>query len=266
MSMVDNFLSAHAPQKPIVSGRVTIITAVFNAEHTLSRCIESVLGQDYHDVEYILMDGGSTDTSLKIISQYDGRITWRSEPDTGIYDAWNKSLALATGEWIAFLGADDFFFPGAITAYMDVGAKGEFDYISSQVRWVQATGSARTIGKAWMWPQFQSLMTTAHVGSMHRYTLFERYGSYDLSYRIVGDYEMLLRPRDRLRAAFMPLVTVEMQAGGASDSYAALAEAKRAKTSTGGRPQLIAIFEWWIASVKLFVRHSLQKRRLGMNA
>lgn len=264
--MVDNFLSAHAPQKPIVSGRVTIITAVFNAEHTLSRCIESVLGQDYHDVEYILMDGGSTDTSLKIISQYNGRITWRSEPDTGIYDAWNKSLALATGEWIAFLGADDFFFPGAITAYMDVGAKGEFDYISSQVRWVQATGSARTIGKAWMWPQFQSLMTTAHVGSMHRYTLFERYGSYDLSYRIVGDYEMLLRPRDRLRAAFMPLVTVEMQAGGASDSYAALAEAKRAKTSTGGRPQLIAIFEWWIASVKLFVRHSLQRRRLGMNA
>ena len=257
--MVNNLQVAQPLQKLVVTGRVTVITAVFNAEGTLSRCIESVLSQDYRDVEYILMDGGSTDNSVEIIKRYADRVTWRSEPDRGIYDAWNKSLAIATGEWIAFLGADDFYLPGAITAYMDAASKCDLDYISSQVRWVHPSGSSKMIGIGWTWPQFQALMTTAHVGSMHRYTLFERYGAYDISYRIVGDYEMLLRPRNLLRAGFLPRVTVEMQAGGASDSHAALAEAMHAKINAGGRPWIIANFERLIARAKLFVRHFLQK-------
>ena len=245
----------------IVSGRVTVITAVYNAAQTLVRCIESVLSQDYPQVEFIVMDGGSTDGSIDILRNYEGRIFWKSEPDKGIYDAWNKSLALATGEWIAFLGADDFYLPGAISAYMSLVAKLEVDYISSQVRWIQASGKQKIIGEAWTWPRFQSLMTTAHVGSMHHSSLFRKYGGYDLSFRIVGDYEFLLRPQGALRAAFLPQVTVEMQAGGASDSFAALKEARHAKTTTGRRNTTRARVELWIANFKLSVRYLIARVR-----
>ena len=260
MPISGNFETVERQQRHVVPGRVTVVTAVFNAERTLPRCIESVLGQDYPDIEYILMDGGSTDGSVEIIKRYADRVIWRSERDKGIYDAWNKSLALATGEWIAFVGSDDFYLPGAVTAYMNVASVGDLEYISSQVRWIQVSGGSKTIGRGWTWPHFQSLMTVAHVGSMHRYTLFERYGTYDPSYRIVGDYELLLRARGNLRAGFLPQLTVAMEAGGASDSHAALAETKRAKSQSGGRPRTVAYIEWWIARTKLFVRHAFRKR------
>ncbi len=257
--MSDTVQAAGSGLRNVVPGRVTVITAVYNAAPTLSRCIESVIAQDYPDVEHILMDGGSTDGSVEILKQYDDHIRWRSERDKGIYDAWNKSLALATGEWIAFLGADDFYLPGAISSYMGLAKKNDVDYISSLVRWVYASGKSKIIGRAWTWPLFQSLMTTAHVGSMHRYTLFQKYGDYDISYRIVGDYELLLRPRGTLRAAFLPQVTAEMLAGGASDSFAALHEAYRAKVNTGERSPALAQLELWVANGKLLIRRLLKK-------
>lgn len=244
----------------VVLGRVSVVTAVYNAASTLVQCIESVIAQDYHDVEFILMDGGSTDGSIDILRSYGNRIHWKSEPDKGIYDAWNKSLALASGEWIAFLGADDCYLPGAISTYMHFINQMDADYVSSQVRWLHTSGRSQIIGEAWRWPRFQSFMTTAHVGSMHRYTLYQRYGFYNPTYRIVGDYELLLRPRASLRAFFMPIVTVEMQAGGASDSFAALSEARRAKTTTGGRNVLRATIDLFLAQAKLLVRRLIARQ------
>ncbi len=237
-----------------ISGKVTVITAVFNAAATLSRCIDSVLSQDYRDLEYIVIDGASNDGSVGILEGYGDRILWRSEKDSGIYDAWNKALSLSTGEWIGFIGADDFFFPGAISSYMSVARQQQVDYISSLVRWVQPSGSFSVIGESWSWPRFQSFMTTAHVGSLHHSSLFQKYGSYDLSYRIVGDYEFLLRAQGELRTAFLEQITVEMQAGGTSDSFGALAEARRAKVATGGRKAAVASLEFRLAQAKLLVR------------
>jgi hypothetical protein len=94
---------------------------------------------------------------------------------------------------------------------------------------------------------------------MHHASLFNNYGTYDLSYRIVGDYELLLRPQGKLRTAFLPQVTVEMQAGGTSDSFAALVEARRAKVLTGGRNAAIANMEFRIAQGKLLVRRILAR-------
>ncbi|MDF2431859.1 MAG: hypothetical protein JWP44_1490 [Mucilaginibacter sp.] len=87
---------------------ISIITVVFNAEKTLEQTILSVINQSYSKIEYIIIDGGSTDQTTGIIRKYENEISyWRSEPDKGIYDAMNKGVGVATGEWIYFLGAGD---------------------------------------------------------------------------------------------------------------------------------------------------------------
>jgi glycosyltransferase involved in cell wall biosynthesis len=88
--------------------KISVLTVVRNGAATLSRAIESVVGQLNDDIEYVIVDGASTDSTLEIIKAYEDRIAfWVSEPDHGIYDAMNKALAFARGDWIIFLGADD---------------------------------------------------------------------------------------------------------------------------------------------------------------
>ena len=135
---------------------VSVITAVFNGQQYIVNCIESVLQQDYPYIEYIVIDGGSSDGTIDLLRQYDDRIAfWSSEPDRGVYDAWNKGLAIAQGEWICFVGADDEFLPGAISAYMQLAAQEpEAEYLSSRERWVQNSGYERLKGGPWSWKTF----------------------------------------------------------------------------------------------------------------
>lgn len=235
---------------------VTVITAVLNAAGTIKGCIESVLSQDYPNLEHIVLDGGSSDGTVDILRQYDDRIAlWKSEPDRGIYDAWNKCLIEARGEWICFLGADDELLPGAVSAYMALAAQNpQAEYLSSKVKVVHSSGYERTIGSPWTWRKFSERMCTAHVGSMHRRSLVDRLGMYDTSYRIVADYELLLRARDQLNAAYMPVITAIMRAGGVSGTRKALEETARAKVETGGRSKVLAAVELHIASAKYVLR------------
>jgi glycosyltransferase involved in cell wall biosynthesis len=87
---------------------ISIVTVVLNAAGTLERTIQSVLNQDLQDLEYVVIDGGSSDGSLDIVRRYESRIAyWRSAPDEGLYDAMNKGVRASTGSWVLFLGADD---------------------------------------------------------------------------------------------------------------------------------------------------------------
>jgi glycosyltransferase involved in cell wall biosynthesis len=235
---------------------VTVITAVMNAVETIKDCVESVARQEYPNIEHIVLDGGSTDGTLNVLRQYDDRIAlWRSETDAGIYDAWNKALAEARGEWICFLGADDEFLTGAVDAYMALAAKNpEAEYLSSKVKVIHPSGYVRILGKPWTWRHFSKAMCTLHVGTMHRRSLYDRLGVYDTSYRIVADYEFLLRARDQLNTAYMPVVTAIMRAGGTSFTLKALEETARAKVETGGRTKLRAAVEFQIASAKYMLR------------
>ena len=132
---------------------VTVITAVYNGHKYMAGCLESVLRQDYPNIEHIVFDGASNDGTVGVLRQYDDRIAmWRSEPDAGVYDAWNKALAEARGEWICFLGVDDEFLPGAIRAYMALAAKNpQAEYLCSNVRWVHPSGYERMLGRPWTW-------------------------------------------------------------------------------------------------------------------
>ena len=235
---------------------VTVVTAVFNGQPYLEGCLESVLRQDYQNIEHIVMDGGSSDGTLDVLRHYDDRIAfWKSGPDKGVYDAWNKALAEASGEWISFLGADDELLPGAVSAYVALAAMHpEAEYLSSRVRGVHDSGYERITGGPWAWPEFSRWMCVAHVGSMHRRTLYNRLGTYDTSYRSAADYEFLLRAGLQLNTAFMPITTVVMRAGGVSDDTAALVEATRAKITTGGRNKALADLELRIAKAKFMIR------------
>jgi glycosyltransferase involved in cell wall biosynthesis len=235
---------------------VSVITAVVNGQPHVTACLESVLLQDYPNIEHLVLDGVSSDGTVDVLRAYGDRIAyWKSEPDNGVYDAWNKGLREARGEWICFLGSDDVFLPGAVKAYMELAATNpDAEYLSSQVKWVHPSGYHRIIGKCWKWNEFCKRMTTAHVGSMHRRSLYDRLGQYDTSYRSAADYELLLRTRGKLKAAFTPALTVTMTAGGVSCSREALNEEARAKVATGGRSTLLTALELRIANVKYSLR------------
>lgn len=231
---------------------VTVITATLNRAGQLPGCIESVLRQDYPNIEHIVMDGGSTDRTVELLREYDDRLAlWRSEPDRGIYDAWNKALLEARGEWICFLGSDDELLPDTIIDYMRLASMHPHaEYLSSKVVVVHPSGYKRVLGRPWSWKSFSRSMCTPHPGSMHRRSLFHRLGAYDISYRIVGDYELLLRARNSLSAAYMPVVTVKMLAGGVSTTRRALDEQARAKLETGRRGRFLTSAELLVERIK----------------
>lgn len=235
---------------------VTVITPIFNGRRYVTGCLESVLHQDYPNIEHLVLDGASNDGTVDVLQAYDDRIAlWRSEPDAGLYDAWNKALDEARGEWVCFLGVDDEFLPGAISAYMALAASNpEAEYLSSKVRWVHPSGYEKNIGEPWTWREFSRHMCTAHVGSMHRRSLFGRLGRYDTSFPIVADYELLLRARGQLRTAYMPVVTVMMRAGGTCDRSIAFLEQARAKVATGGRNLFLAAWELCTSNAKYALR------------
>ncbi len=103
--------------------KVSIVTVVWNGAATLERTIQSVLAQDHPDIEYIIVDGGSTDGTLDIVRRYEGRISrWVSEKDRGIYDAMNKGIALCTGDWIGLINADDWYEPDTVRTVIHAAA------------------------------------------------------------------------------------------------------------------------------------------------
>jgi glycosyltransferase involved in cell wall biosynthesis len=243
---------------------VTVITAVYNGQPYVAGCLESVLHQDYPNIEHIVLDGGSSDGTVDVLRKYEDRLAlWKSEPDHGIYDAWNKGLAEARGEWICFLGADDELLPDAINAYMVLAARNpNAEYLCSRVKLVDTSGYQKIIGGPWKWREFSKLMCTAHVGSMHRRSLFDRLGTYDVSYRIVADYEFLLRAQRRLNTAFMPVETAMMRGGGVSGSSRALKEAERAKIASGGRSKVLAAMELQMSRIKYTLRFVVHRARI----
>lgn len=242
---------------------ISVVTASFNSAATIERTIRSVISQGFRDFEYIVVDGASSDGTVDLLQGFGEQIDyWRSEPDAGIYDAWNKGLRLARGRWIAFLGADDEYLPDALAKYARLVAghgDGALQYVSSRVELARDGRRFRTVGKAWQWPKFSRYMCVSHVGSLHHRTLFEQYGEFDPAYRISGDYELLLRARGNLRAAFLPLATAQMAYGGVStaEPIATLLETTRAKRDSGGRAGWICALELRIARVKLLLHRWL---------
>lgn len=203
--------------------KISVITIVFNAKDTIKKCIESVIGQDYNDIEYIIIDGGSTDGSLQIINQYKSQIkVLISEPDQGIYDAMNKGIRLATGAIVGMLNADDFFADQEVITAIATGFSenapdviyGNLDYINSSGtiirRWKSHRCGRNSFNRGFMPP---------HPTFYCKRDLFEKYGFYSLEYGSAADYELMVRFMHRFRVSIFYLnrVMVKMRLGGVSN-------------------------------------------------
>lgn len=230
----------------IPSPRISVIVAVFNAEKTLQHCIDSIAGQVYRNIELIVVDGGSSDRTVEIICANGSRVAaWLSEPDTGVYNAWNKGLRLATGDWICFLGADDYFWSESVLVSMVERLNTvslEIRLVYGQVMLLSSEGlPLYPIGEPWsaIRDRFLQVMCIPHPGLLHRRSLFEEHGGFDESFRIGGDYEMMLRDVSKAAPVFVQCICVGMRQGGISSSpenaVAAMLEARKAQRMHGMR-------------------------------
>ena len=237
---------------------ITVVTVVFNGEKFLEETILSVINQTYDNVEYIIIDGGSTDGTLDIIRKYEHAIDyWVSEKDDGIYDAWNKAVMLSFGKWLAFLGSDDFYEKNALELYSEK-LEDSYDYISSLIVKLDESEPSRVIyGNSWSWKVYQRIMNVAHVGSLHNCSLFKEVGLYDIHYKIAGDYELLLRKRSKLKSFFVSKVTATMRMGGIShiQIFRSFAEIRYAKIYTGGRSAFLSWIEYGLMLMKIRIKY-----------
>lgn len=173
---------------------VSVITVSFNSGATIARTIESVLRQSYRRIEYIVLDGGSSDNSVSILNnaeqKFQGRMKWRSESDGGMYDAMNKGIALASGELIGILNSDDWYEPDAVETIVDA---------------FQNDGDAIYYGLMKVYDKEQSVLVRGvhhsrlgeeninHPACFVPKALYQRHGTFDLAYRSAADYDLMLR-------------------------------------------------------------------------
>jgi glycosyltransferase involved in cell wall biosynthesis len=244
------------PESPLVS----IITSVLNAGTTLEALLLSVARIKDPRVEFVVVDGESTDATPEVLRKYQSLIdVLISEKDGGIYEAWNKGVRHSTGQFVAFVGADDVLLPNYLAEYSRyVDGHPEANYISSRVFFHGETGG-RSMGEALDLERIGMRMMVAHVGSWHRRDLFDRHGLYDENLRIVADYEFLLRARGSLLSGFFPIVTVEMSGFGVSNNQAkrAIGETRVVKDRYGLNTPLKNRFDASVAVAKFRVRRAV---------
>lgn len=207
--------------------KISIVTAAWNSGATLRDTIESVLSQSYPDIEYIIVDGASKDNTVEIIREYEpsfnGRLKWISEPDRGIYDAMNKGIRMATGDVVGILNSDDFFTDSHVVEHIAKGIDG-VDAVYGDIHFVTPDNldkcvryySSRSF-KPW---QMRLGFIPAHPSFYCRRELFDKYGFYDVTYKICADFEMILRLIyiNKISYKYIPFDCVTMRTGGASTS------------------------------------------------
>lgn len=204
--------------------KISLITVSYNAGNSIDRCIQSVLLQSYPNIEYIIIDGASADDTLTRINNYGDKVSIIvSEPDRGIYDAMNKGIAMATGEVVGMLNADDYFADNdvlsAVAEAFALSATevvyGDLDYVSQAGRVVRKwrSGGYRPgiFNRGWMPP---------HPTFYARRNLFTKFGNYRLDFGTAADFELMLRfiHLNKVTLSYLPKVMVKMVTGGASNS------------------------------------------------
>ena len=210
--------------------KISIITATYNSGSTLRDTIESVLRQTYPDIEYIVVDGASTDSTLNIVREYEpmfgGRMRWISAPDRGIYDALNKGIGMATGEVVGFLHSDDFFSSPDVVERLagELERNDRIDAVYGDIHYVSdkdLNKCVRYYSSAYFrrWMMLFGFMP-AHPSFYCRKEIYGRLGMFSLSYQVAADFECLLRLIyvGKINLKYVPLDCVTMRIGGASTS------------------------------------------------
>jgi len=245
--------------------KISIVTAVYNREHTIGDTILSIQSQNYQNVEHVIQDGGSTDGTLQIISANESAMAHLvSECDSGIYDAINKGIYRTSGDVIGLMHSDDFFAHEKVLEKVAIefqdpsvdGVYGDLQYVSAVntrkvIRhWQSGNYNRRLLRRGWMPP---------HPTLYLRRRIFEEWGYYDTSFKVSADYEAMLRYlwKANIKLAYVPEVMVKMRVGGESNRSLKLLFQKTRedykalrRNGVGG---FFALFEKNIRKLKQFI-------------
>lgn len=205
--------------------KISIITAVYNNKQYIGDCIESVISQSFRDIEYIVIDGGSTDGTLDIIKKYSGCISkWTSGPDNGIYDALNKGIKSATGDLIGFIHADDLYAHDKVIAkVVSELARHNADSCYGDLLYVDKKNTEKIIrywkSRPYRQGLFQRGWMPPHPTFFVKKEIYDRCGSFNTDFRIASDYELMLRflEKEKISTCYVPEVLIKMRIGGASN-------------------------------------------------
>lgn len=208
------------------SPRISILVATWNCSNELPIFLESLLGQEWTDWELVVVDNASTDGTAEIVASLCNnrsinpeRVLLSSRPDSGIYDAWNRGIALSTGTYICFIGADDEFISPASLRLIAELTTTSADIITARNAYYSSDGRfLRNWGFEWRWKRMRQSMNIAHPGMLVHRRLFESVGYFDDSYQICGDYEWFLRLPRMLRAIHSSDVILKITQSGISHS------------------------------------------------
>ena len=233
--------------------KISVITVCYNSAETIGHTLRSVREQTYGNIEHIIVDGGSKDTTLAVVAtegQHVAKLV--SEKDNGIYDAMDKGIALASGEIIGFINADDFYAsPVVLTTLAAAFEKSGTDCCYGDLCYVSQDEPTRTV-RYWRSADFvpgyfEKSWCPPHPTFFVRRSVYQRLGGFDLSFRIAADFELMARYLEvaRISSHYIPEVLVKMRLGGTtnrslSNIFKQNAEIRRAFSKNGLRSSLVS--------------------------
>lgn len=221
----------------MINKKLSIITVCYNAGQTIERTIKSVIAQTYKNIEYVIIDGQSTDTTLDLLESYKNNIAVKvSEKDKGIYDAMNKGISLATGAYILLLNADDYLFsPNAIENMMTaIESQNDEDiFYGNLLMFDEKTGTAKLWKPGPISGKLLYSSSLPHPSTIYKRAIFEQINKFDDTYKIAADYEFYVRAFSfRANFKYLDQLVSVFSYGGVSTSgeYKKLTNDERQRT------------------------------------
>jgi len=246
--------------------KVSILTVSYNSEKTIQDTINSVIQQDYPNIEYIIIDGNSSDGTMDIVSKHSSGITKViSEPDKGIYDAMNKGVKLASGDIVGILNSDDFYASNTVVSkVVKLISKEGTDSLYADLVYVDAENTEKVTRK-WVSGKykpgkFKWGWMPPHPTFFVRKNVYEKFGSFNTELKSAADYEFMLRVlhKENISVSYLPELTVRMRAGGVSNAsfkhrIKANKEDRKAWTLNNVQPYFFTLFLKPIRKILQFI-------------
>ena len=199
---------------------ISVVTVCFNSELTIEKTIRSVLSQSFRELQYVIVDGQSSDRTIEIIRKYaaqDPRVQWVSEKDRGIYDAMNKGTKLSRGQFIHYLNSDDCLIDSEVYLQVAASLKDPKTLYYGQIKYLHSDGKTSLLGYPFLKHDIKYELKGIHQpATFFPRQQFEKIGFFEIQYRYAADYDLLRRFYKSGPSQFIPLQVTEMADDGAS--------------------------------------------------